>query len=767
MGEPVKDPVCGMTVDPDRTPHHHVHDGVTYHFCGARCVERFRAAPAHFLRAPADAPTRRTTLPRHGHAATPSTPARPDARVHLPDAPRGRARRARHLPDLRHGARAARASRSTESEPNPELDDMTRRFWVGAVFTVPLFLLAMADLIPGPARAARPRAPHARLDPARARDAGRPLGRLAVLRSAAGRRCGTGSLNMFTLIALGTGVAYGYSVVATLAPRLFPVVAGAHGVAALLRGRGGHHHARAARPGARAARAQPHRQRDPRAARPGAEDGAARRRRRQRSRTSRSSRSRSATGCACARARRSRSTASCSRAAARSTSRWSPASRFPVEKAPGDRVTGGTVNGTGGLVMRAERVGRDTLLAQIVRMVERGAAQPRADPAARRRGRRAGSCPPSSRSRCWPSSSGCCVGPEPRLAYALVNAVAVLIIACPCALGLATPMSIMVGTGRGATAGVLIRNAEALEVLEKVDTLVVDKTGTLTEGKPRLRHGVGGGRRRAAPRREPRARQRASAGGGDRRRRARARRRPLPRGDATSSRSPARASPARSTAARSRSATPRCSRSCGIDAGAARRPRRGAAARRPDGHVRRGRRPRRRAPRRRRPDQGVDARGARGAARRGRPHRHADRRQPRRRPRRWRASSASTRSRPRCCPSSKGEVVARLQRRGPHRRHGGRRHQRRAGAGARARRASPWAPAPTSRWRAPASRSCKGDLRGIVRARRLLSRATMRNIRQNLFFAFVYNALGVPIAAGVLYPVLRPAAQPDDRRARR
>jgi len=158
---------------------------------------------------------------------------------------------------------------------------------------------------------------------------------------------------------------------------------------------------------------------------------------------------------------------------------------IPVEKAPGSRVTGGTVNGTGGFVMRAERVGSETLLAQIVRMVSE--AQRSRAPIQRLADRVSSYFVPLVvlvallTFVVWGL-----VGPEPRMAYALVNAVAVLIIACPCALGLATPMSIMVGTGRGATAGVLIKNAEALEVLEKVDTLVVDKTGTLTEGKPRL-----------------------------------------------------------------------------------------------------------------------------------------------------------------------------------------------------------------------------------------------------------------------------------------
>src|SRR5437773_12198417 len=156
-----------------------------------------------------------------------------------------------------------------------------------------------------------------------------------------------------------------------------------------------------------------------------------------------------------------------------------------VEKAENSRVTGGTVNGTGSFVMRAERVGSDTLLAQIVRMVAE--AQRSRAPIQKLADTVAGYFVPAVvlvaiiTFIVW-----ALFGPEPAMAYALLNGVAVLIIACPCALGLATPMSIMVGTGRGATAGVLIKNAEALEILEKVDTLVVDKTGTLTEGKPQV-----------------------------------------------------------------------------------------------------------------------------------------------------------------------------------------------------------------------------------------------------------------------------------------
>ena len=158
---------------------------------------------------------------------------------------------------------------------------------------------------------------------------------------------------------------------------------------------------------------------------------------------------------------------------------------IPVEKKTGDRLIGATINGTGGFIMRAERVGNDTMLAQIVRMVSeaqrsRAPIQRLADVVA------SYFVPAVVLSAVATFIVWSIVGPQPRMAYALVNAVAVLIIACPCALGLATPMSIMVGTGRGATAGVLIKNAEALEILEKVNTLVVDKTGTLTEGKPRL-----------------------------------------------------------------------------------------------------------------------------------------------------------------------------------------------------------------------------------------------------------------------------------------
>ncbi len=233
---------------------------------------------------------------------------------------------------------------------------------------------------------------------------------------------------------------------------------------------------------------------------------------------------------------------------------------IPVEKTKGSKVTGGTVNGTGSFIMQAERVGSETLLAQIVRMVAE--AQRSRAPIQKLADVVAGYFVPAVvlvavlTFIVW-----ALFGPEPAMAYALVNAVAVLIIACPCALGLATPMSIMVGTGRGATAGVLIKNAEALEVLEKIDTLVVDKTGTLTEGKPRLVSVIpvrGQDERRAAvPGGESRAGQRTSAGGGhcERRRAARSERLPMRKSFARSqekvSSVPSRASGLRSATANS------------------------------------------------------------------------------------------------------------------------------------------------------------------------------------------------------------------------
>jgi Cu+-exporting ATPase len=370
--------------------------------------------------------------------------------------------------------------------PDPELVDMTRRFWIGLVLTLPLLAFVMGDMFPGqPLRHLIPGRISAWLQLVLATPvvlwAGWPFferGWMSIVNR---------SLNMFTLIALGTGMAWVYSVVGALAPKMFPASFRTHGgevglyfeAAAVitvlvllgqvleLRARSQTSSAirallRLAPPTARRLRDEGSEEDVPLElvhvgdrlrVRPGEKvpvDGLV---------------------------IEGRSSVDESMVTGES---------IPVEKLPNSPVIGGSVNATGGFVMRAERVGSETLLAQIVHMV--GEAQRSRAPI-----QRLGDVVSS-----WFVPAVVLVaiatfvawafwGPEPRLAHGLVNAVAVLIIACPCALGLATPMSIMVGTGRGALAGVLIRNAEALEILEKVDTLVVDKTGTLTEGRPRLR----------------------------------------------------------------------------------------------------------------------------------------------------------------------------------------------------------------------------------------------------------------------------------------
>ena len=373
----------------------------------------------------------------------------------------------------------------TGDEENAELKDMTRRFWVSVALSVPLLAFVMGDMLPG--------------QPLRHALSGRLMAWLQLVLATPVVLWGgwpffargwasivNRSLNMFTLIALGTGTAYVYSVVAALAPGMFPESFRTHGgevelyfeAAAIittlvllgqvieLRARSQTSSAIKALLGL-----------TPKTARRLRDDG-------------------------------DEEDVSLDEVRPGDRLRVRPGERVPVdgvflegtsavdesmvtgepilvEKAPGSRVTGGTVNGPGGFVMRAERVGSDTLLAQIVRMVSeaqrsRAPIQRLADTVS------AYFVPAVVAVAVISAAVWGLLGPEPRMAYALVNAVAVLIIACPCALGLATPMSIMVATGRGAMAGVLIKNAEALEILERIDTLVVDKTGTLTEGRPRL-----------------------------------------------------------------------------------------------------------------------------------------------------------------------------------------------------------------------------------------------------------------------------------------
>jgi Cu+-exporting ATPase len=372
---------------------------------------------------------------------------------------------------------------TADEEPNHELIDMTRRFWISAALTLHVLALAMGEMLAPTAFAALSPWVNAWLQLAFATPVvlwgGWPFF-VRGWQSIVNR-----SLNMFTLIALGTAAAFGFSVVATLAPGVMPHGIG-HGAAPplyfeaasvivtlVLLGQVLELRARSATSGA----------------------------------------IRALLGLAPKTARRLRHDGTeedipLDQVQVGDRLRVRPGERvpvdgvvleetsavdesmitgepIPVEKQPGSRVTGGTVNGTGSFVMRAERVGADTLLAQIVRMV--GEAQRSRAPIQRLADVVSSWFVPAVvliaavTAFAWGF-----FGPEPRLAYALVNAVAVLIIACPCALGLATPISIMVGVGRGAQAGVLIKNAEALEAMERVDTLVVDKTGTLTEGKPKL-----------------------------------------------------------------------------------------------------------------------------------------------------------------------------------------------------------------------------------------------------------------------------------------
>jgi len=371
---------------------------------------------------------------------------------------------------------------SLEEGPNPELIDMGRRFWVSAVLTIPLLILTMgADVFGWHILSARA---STWVQLALASPVVLWGGWPFFERFWASLK--TRNLNMFTLIGLGVGVAFGYSLVATLAPQIFPeslrtmggavpVYFEAAAVITTLVLLGQVLELRARSATGKAIRALLGLA--PKTARRIGEDG-------------------------------QEEDIPLDHVHVGYLLRIRPGEKVPVdgvvveghssvdesmitgepvpvEKLPGAKVTGATVNGTGGLVMRAERVGRDTMLSQIVRMVSE--AQRSRAPIQKLADQVSGWFVPAvvlvaiAAFIVW-----ALVGPEPRLSHALVNAIAVLIIACPCALGLATPMSIMVGTGRGATAGVLVKNAEALELMEKVNTLIVDKTGTLTLGKPKL-----------------------------------------------------------------------------------------------------------------------------------------------------------------------------------------------------------------------------------------------------------------------------------------
>jgi Cu+-exporting ATPase len=456
-----------MTVSPDRAAGHHVHHHQTYYFCGTRCLERFRENPEAFLQpAPVNLP------PAPGVEVDYTCPMHPDVRQQGPGS----------CPLC--GMALEPVEIGLEEQRSAEQEDMTRRFRWSLALTVPALALMVSDLTPGqPLQRALPPGTWNWIELAFVTPVvlwgGWPFFERGA-RSIVSRH-----LNMFTLIALGVGAAYAFSVAATLVPGVFPhsfhmggevavyfepaaviVVLVLLGQVLELRAR---------------------------------------------SRTGTAIRN--LLGLAPKTARRLEANGAerdipLEHVHVGDRLRVRPGERvpvdgvvldgattvdesmvtgepIPVEKGAGANVTGGTVNGTGTFVMDARRVGRDTLLSQIVRMV--GEAQRSRAPIQHLADTVSGWFVPAVIATAvitfavWTT-----LGPEPRLAHALVNAVAVLIIACPCALGLATPMSIMVGMGRGAELGVLIRNAEALEVLEKVTTLVVDKTGTLTEGRPTL-----------------------------------------------------------------------------------------------------------------------------------------------------------------------------------------------------------------------------------------------------------------------------------------
>jgi len=457
-----------MTVDLDHAGGGTVvHEGNEIGFCSMRCRERFLADPGRFL----DASAAPQAMPPAG-ATKWTCPMHPQIVADGPGA----------CPIC--GMALEPITISADGEENPELHDMLRRFRASIVLTAPLLLLGMSDLLPGrPVQHALTPALISWIELALATPVVLWGGRPFFERGWAS--VGNRSLNMFTLIALGTGVAYLFSVVATIAPGLLPAtVRDAHGalpvyfvpaaaiVTLVLLGQVLELRARARTRSAlrallglapkTARRVESDEERDVPLedvhpgdvlrVRPGERvpvDGVV------------------------------------LEGSASVDESMITGESLPVEKIPGSKITGGTVNLNGTFLMRAERVGEGTLLAQIVRLVSE--AQRSRAPIQRLADRVAAWFVPAVIAVAAATFIGwLALGPEPRFAHALVNAVSVLIIACPCALGLATPISIMVATGRGAQAGVLVRSAEALETLARVETLLVDKTGTLTEGKPRL-----------------------------------------------------------------------------------------------------------------------------------------------------------------------------------------------------------------------------------------------------------------------------------------
>jgi len=460
----VKDPVCGMDVDPAKTPHHAEHGGKTWHFCSSGCRQKFVAEPAKYLA-----------------KATPQKPARAGTIYTRPMHPQIHQQGPGTCPIC--GMALEPEMPAADDGPNPELVDFSRRFWIALLLAIPVLVLEMGDHLFGLGRVV-PRAISNWVQFA--------LGTPVVLWAGwpffvrGWQSLVSRNLNMFTLIALGTGVAWLFSVVATFAPGLFPpAFRGPDGSVAVyfeaasvivllvLLGQMLELRARAQTGGAIRALLDL----APAVARRVGVDG-------------------------------TEVEVPLAEIAVGDHLRVRPGDKVPLDgevlegssnldeslvtgeavpvpKRVGDNVTGGTLNGQGSFVMRADRIGQDTVLSQIVAMVAQ--AQRSRAPIQGLADRVAGWFVPVVVSVAVLAFAGWAVwGPDPRLAYAFVAAVTVVIIACPCALGLATPMSIMVGVGRGARAGVLIKNAEALERMERIDTVVMDKTGTLTLGRPEV-----------------------------------------------------------------------------------------------------------------------------------------------------------------------------------------------------------------------------------------------------------------------------------------
>ncbi|MEH6800927.1 MAG: heavy metal translocating P-type ATPase [Halopseudomonas sabulinigri] len=463
--EPVKDPVCGMTVDPDKTAHHAEHADKTWYFCSAGCRAKFIASPQDYL-APSKASTQAEQAPP---GAIYTCPMHPEVRQSGPG----------DCPICGMGLEPEEVT--ADAGPSAELTDMTRRFWIGLVFALPVFLMEMGGHLFGI---------HQLMAPQLSNWVQLVLATPVVLWAGwpffvrGWRSLVSRNLNMFTLIAIGTGAAWLFSVLATVMPDIFPQAfrqadgavsvyfeAAAVVIVLVLLGQVLELRAREKTSGSIRALLDL----APATARRLDEQG-------------------------------NEEDVALEQVAVGDRLRVRPGDKVPLDgeilegrsnvdesmvtgeplaasRTVGDQVVGGSINGQGSFVMRADKIGRDTMLAQIVQMVS--SAQRSRAPIQGLADRVAGYFVPVVVLVAVVAFVAWSIwGPEPPMAYGLIAAVSVLIIACPCALGLATPMSIMVGVGRGAQNGVLIRDAEALERLEKVDTVVIDKTGTLTEGKP-------------------------------------------------------------------------------------------------------------------------------------------------------------------------------------------------------------------------------------------------------------------------------------------